>query len=184
MLQQFYPYAYAESVFSIDYRVLYEKGYRGILFDIDNTLVHHGADATPEVEALFRAIHRIGFKTLLLTDNGQTRVERFIRNMDTPYLCEAGKPNPDCYRAAIATLQLRREQVLMIGDQIFTDILGANRSGIASILVKFIRLDQRARLGKRRQLERVLLTLYRHSPYHNRLGEIEKKKAQYGTEET
>lgn len=173
MLQRFYPWAYVESVFSIDYRRLYEKGYRGLLFDIDNTLVHHGDDATPEVERLFQELHQIGFQTLLLTNNSEQRVKRFIQRIDTLYLCEAGKPRPEGYGKAAELLGLEREELVCIGDQVFTDILGANRSEMASILVKFIRLDQEKKLGKRRWLEKVILDFYRRNPsFYNRLGEI------------
>ena len=73
MFRKLYPYEYVESVFSIDYNKLYNIGYKGIIFDIDNTLVPHGKDATAEIEILFQTIHRIGFKTLLLTNNDEER---------------------------------------------------------------------------------------------------------------
>ena len=53
MFKKFYPYEYVESVFSIDYNKLYNKGYRGIIFDIDNTLVPHGTDSTKKIDDLF-----------------------------------------------------------------------------------------------------------------------------------
>ena len=68
----------------IDYQKLYQKGFRGIIFDIDNTLVHHGDDSTPEIDDLFRKIQGLGLKTLLLSNNDRGRVERFIKNIDTP----------------------------------------------------------------------------------------------------
>ena len=69
MIKKYYPYEYAESVFMIDYQKLYQKGFRGIIFDIDNTLVHHGDDSTPEIDDLFRKIQGLGLKTLLLSNN-------------------------------------------------------------------------------------------------------------------
>ena len=84
MIKKYYPYEYAESVFMIDYQKLYQKGFRGIIFDIDNTLVHHGDDSTPEIDDLFRKIQGLGLKTLLLSNNDRGRVERFIKNIDTP----------------------------------------------------------------------------------------------------
>ena len=57
MLRDYYPYEYVESVFAIDYNKLYGLGFRGIIFDIDNTLVPHGDNSTPEVDALFEEIH-------------------------------------------------------------------------------------------------------------------------------
>ena len=68
-------------------------------------------------------------------------MERFIQNIHTLYLCDAETPDPSSYQNAIEQLNLPKLTVICIGDQIFTDILGANRSGIASILVKFIQID-------------------------------------------
>ena len=143
------------------------------MFDIDNTLVHHGDPSTKEVDALFQKLHRMGWKTLLLTNNDQERVERFIQNIHTLYLCDAEKPDPSSYQKAIEQLNLPKQTVICIGDQIFTDILGANRSGIASILVKFIQIDGETKIGKRRYLERLILKFYRHNPFcRDRLGNI------------
>lgn len=125
MLERWYPTAHVPSVFAIDYEKLSALGYKGILFDIDNTLVHHGDDSTPEVDALFRHIHSLGLKTLLLSDNSAVRIERFNRNIRTLFIAEAGKPDPASYRRACAILGLPPEQVVCVGDQVFRDIRGA-----------------------------------------------------------
>lgn len=176
MLERFYPHEYAESVFSIDYGRLYGLGYRGLIFDIDNTLVHHGDDATPEVEALFAKIQGMGFTTLLLSNNDEKRIQRFIKNIDTLYICDADKPNTSGYLRAAEMMNVGREKTVFIGDQIFTDILGANRSKIACILVKYIRGKEDSRPGKRRALEGVILKFYKKSKrYKAGLGGIRKK---------
>ena len=95
MLEMLYPSAYLSDVFSIDYPKLQALGYQGVLFDIDNTLVHHGDDATPEIEHLFAYLNSLGLKILLFSDNSRQRVERFNRNIGVPFLAEAGKPDPD-----------------------------------------------------------------------------------------
>ena len=173
MFKKLYPTKYLDSSYSIDYEQLYRSGIRGLIYDIDNTLVHHGDPSTKEVDALFQKLHRMGWKTLLLTNNDQERVERFIQNIHTLYLCDAEKPDPSSYQKAIEQLNLQKQTVICIGDQIFTDILGANRSGIASILVKFIQIDGETKIGKRRYLERLILKFYRHSPFcRDRLGNI------------
>ena len=97
MLERFYPYEYADSVFSIDYKKLYNKGFRGLIFDIDNTLVHHGDDSVPEVDRLFEQIHQTGLQTILVSNNDEARVKRFVKNIDTLYICDAGKPDPAAY---------------------------------------------------------------------------------------
>lgn len=180
MLERFYPYEYADSVFQIDYKKLYDKGYRGIIFDIDNTLVHHGEESTPEVDALFHQIQQIGFQTILLSDNEKERVEKFIKNIDTPYICDAGKPDPSGYEKAVKLLKTKKNETVVIGDQIFKDILGANKSCLPSILVKFIRMENETRIGKRRYLEYLILKLWKHNKkYYQRLGNIltEEEKA-------
>ena len=142
-LRCFFPYEYVDSVFSLDYEKLYRLGYRGLLLDIDNTLVLHGADSNPAVDELFRQIHRAGFKTLLLSNNSED------------------KPSPAGYLRALEMLQIPKEQAIVIGDQIFTDVYGANRCGVASILVRFLRRDGERKIGKRRWAEKLLLQLYR-----------------------
>ena len=173
MWEQYYPFEYVDSVFSIDFQKLYEKGYRGILLDIDNTLVHHGDDSNEQVDKLFRKIHRIGLKTLLISNNDEERIHRFTENIDTLFICDADKPDPKNYLKAIEMLGIKKEEAVMIGDQVFTDILGANRSQIASILVKFIRLDGEKKIGKRRYLEFMILKCWKYNKkYYGRIGGI------------
>lgn len=177
MFKKYYPYEYVESVFTIDYEKLYNKGYRGLIFDIDNTLVPHGEDSTPKVDELFRKIHSIGFKTFFLSDNGKKRIEKFLENIeDSKYIDNAGKPKPDNYLKAIEILELDKDKVVYIGDQTFKDILGANNAGIASILVKYIGFYTETKLGLKRRLEKIILKFYKKSKkYQHRLGNIEIK---------
>lgn len=173
MLKQYFPYEYAESVFTIDYRKLLEMGFEAVIFDIDNTLVHHGDSSTPKVDALFAGIQKMGLKTILLSNNNEERVQMFIENIDTLYVHLANKPDTAGYLKALELLGVEKEKVVMVGDQVFTDILGANRCGIASILVKFIRLPGKIKLGKRRRIEQLILKCYAlHKPSQNRLGGI------------
>lgn len=175
MIKQYYPSAYAASVFDIDYAKLYAKGYRGIIFDLDGTLVPHGADSTPAVDALFREIHAAGLKTVLLTNNDEERVLRFIRNIDTLYLCDADKPDPAGYLKAVGMLGVEKNEVVYIGDQLFIDIIGANNSGIDSILVHYLLHEGETKLGVKRRLEKPILWLWRRSRYRDRIGSITKE---------
>lgn len=173
MFKVFYPYEYAESVFAIDYDKLYQLGYRGVIFDIDNTLVHHGEDSTEEVDELFRTIQKAGLKTLLLSNNNKERIERFLRNIDSLYICDAGKPDKKNYLRAVKMLGIQKKEAVFIGDQIFTDIYGANKSGIDNILVKYLRYEDEKKIGKRRTLEKVILRFYKcNKSCRNRIGDI------------
>lgn len=176
MLKKFFPHAYAPDVYAIDYEYLYEQGYQALIFDIDQTLVQHGEQSTKEVDELFKRIHAIGFKTILLSNNSAERIEEFIENIDTLYVAMADKPQIDGYLKALDMLGTSKEKTVFIGDQIFTDILGANRCGIPSILVRFLRHDYETKIGKKRQVERLVLACYRLSrTYQNRLGNVVKE---------
>ncbi len=176
MFRIFYPYEYVDSVFAIDYEELYKKGYRAVLFDIDNTLVPHGKDSTKEVDELFQRIQGVGLKTLLVSNNSEARIQRFLENIDSPYIYDAHKPDVDSYRRAIQMLGVKKEEAVFIGDQIFTDIYGANRSGMPSILVKYIRRKDETKIGIRRRLEKVVLKFYTwNKSCQNRIGDIKVK---------
>lgn len=173
MFKLFYPHEYVDSVFAIDYKKLQNRGYKAIIFDIDNTLVHHGEDSTDEVDALFKEIHQMGLKTLLLSNNSDERIESFIQNIDSPYISLADKPKTDNYLKAIEMLAIKKEEAVMVGDQLFTDIYGANLSGMDSILVKYMRYDDEVKIGIRRNIEKVLLSWYgRSKSCQNRIGDI------------
>lgn len=173
MLRKYYPYEYAKSVFAIDYKKLYNAGIRAIIFDLDNTLVHHGDNSNDRVDALFRHIHKAGLKTLLLTNNDEPRVKRFIKNIDTLYICDADKPEPKGYLKALEMLGTTKEQTIVIGDQMFIDIIGANGVGIPSVLVHYIPVPGEIWLGFKRYIEMMILVIYKFDRrYRHRLGDI------------
>ena len=125
MLQRFYPDEYLDSTYVIDFDKLYEEGYRGIIFDIDNTLVPHGAPADERAKKLFAHLKELGYHCMLLSNNKEPRVK-----------------------------------MLFVGDQIFTDVYGANRAGIRTILVKPIHLKEEIQIVLKRYLEKIVLFFY------------------------
>lgn len=162
----FYPAEMAESSYSIDYEGLYAQGYRGLIYDIDNTLVEHGADANAEVVELFRRLNKIGFRICLLSNNQEPRVRRFYRGVNIPgvhlhYIFNAHKPSRKSYRKAMRIMHTTKRNTLFIGDQIFTDIYGANRTGIRSLLVKPINKNEEIQIVIKRRLERIILHFYK-----------------------
>lgn len=176
MFKNLYPYEYAPDVFSVNYKKLYRMGYRGLIFDIDNTLVHHGDGSNPKVDRFFKYVQNIGFKTLLLTNNDEERVQLFIKNIDTDYICDAEKPNPAGYLKALKKLGIKKNQAIVLGDQMFIDIIGANKCGIPSILVHYITLPNEKKIGKKRYVEKAVLFFYKkNKKYRRRFGNILKK---------
>ena len=166
MFRRFYPAEMAESSYDIDYEELYRKGYRGLIYDIDNTLVEHGADANAEVIELFRRLNKIGFRICLLSNNKAPRVRRFyrgarVKGVRLHYIFNAHKPARRNYLKAMVLMRTTKKNTLFIGDQIFTDVYGANRSGIRSILVKPINKAEEVQIVAKRKLERIILRFYR-----------------------
>lgn len=149
--------AYHKSIHTIDFRGWHEKGYRGLLFDIDNTLVPHGAGATPEVERFLFKLQEMGFRIGLISNNDKERVQRFNRNLNLDYVCNAGKPKPGNFKRLIHQMGLIRREVIFIGDQIFTDLLGANLAGLTSILVRPMDPHEPAQIIFKRKLEGLLI---------------------------
>ncbi len=161
MLETFYPDYEVESAYAIDYEALYQKGYRGIIFDIDNTLVPHGAPADERAIALFRRLHAIGFKVVLLSNNKEPRVKMFSDAVGASYLFQAGKPGRAGYVKAMEQMQTTVDNTLFVGDQLFTDVWGAKRTGIVSYLVNPIHPKEEIQIVLKRYLERIVLHFYR-----------------------
>ena len=166
MFRMFYPAEMAESSYDINYEELYRKGYRGLIYDIDNTIVEHGADANAEVVELFRRLNKIGFRICLLSNNKAPRVRRFyrgarVKGVKLHYIFNAQKPRRRNYMKAMVLMRTTKKNTLFIGDQLFTDVYGANRSGIRSILVKPINKAEEVQIVAKRKLERVIMHFYR-----------------------
>ena len=160
MLERFYPKEYVDSTYNIDFEKYYEDGYRSIIFDIDNTLVPHGAPADDRAIALFKRLHASGYKTMMISNNKEPRVKMFCDAVESPYIYKAGKPKPDNYIKAMELMGTDTNNTLFVGDQIFTDVWGANKSNIYSILVKPINPKEEIQIILKRYLEKIVLAFY------------------------
>jgi HAD superfamily phosphatase (TIGR01668 family) len=113
--------------------------YRGLIFDIDNTLVPHGAPADARAEELFLRLKAIGFKCCLISNNKEPRVKMFFDGVCADYyIYRANKPGTGNYEKAMKLMGCDKSNTLFVGDQIFTDTLGGNRAGVTTILVRSI----------------------------------------------
>lgn len=160
MLQKFYPDEYLDSTYVIDFEKLYRKGYRGIIFDIDNTLVPHGAPADARAKMLFARLKKLGFSCCLLSNNQKPRVEMFNKEIGVYYIEDARKPSTKGYEAAMRKMGTEKSTTIFVGDQLFTDVFGARRTGIYSILVKPIHPKEEIQIVLKRYLEKIVLHFY------------------------
>lgn len=159
----FYPDVYLDSAYGIDYEALYQEGFRGVIFDIDNTLVPHGAPADQRSIALFERLGRIGFESVLLSNNKEPRVKTFNDRVHSRYLYKAGKPAKKGYLRAMELMGTEPATTLFVGDQLFTDVWGAKRAGILTYLVKPIHPKEEIQIVIKRRLEWIVLFFYKRS---------------------
>ena len=145
MFERFFPDHTVASAYDIDFEKLYHQGYRGVLFDIDNTLVEHGSAADAKAKKLFHRLDKIGFEYCL------------ISNM----VFNAHKPARKGYYYAMDLMGTRPENTIFVGDQLFTDIFGAKRIGLKNYLVKPINAREEIQIVLKRKLEWIVLREYR-----------------------
>ena len=116
MFETFYPGNYVDSAYEIPYEKLYERGYRGIIFDVDNTLVPHGAPADKQAIELFERLRAIGFSTCILSNNKEPRVSPFADKVGSPYIFKGGKPSRKGYERAMERMKTDRDTTFFVGD--------------------------------------------------------------------
>jgi len=163
LFSRFYPDEWVDSTYVIDFESFYKKGYRGLTFDIDNTLVPHGAPADERALELFKRLHRIGYRICLISNNKRSRVQPFAEAVDAEYIWYANKPSTRGYERACSLIDVPKEQTLFVGDQLFTDVWGAKRAGMYSILVKPIHPKEEIQIVIKRFFEKIVLHFYKKS---------------------
>ena len=161
MLNKLYPDTYLDSVDDIDFEMYYKKGIRGIVSDIDNTLLPHGAPADEHIIKVFEKIHGMGIDTCLISNNKKLRVEPFAKAVNSKFIYDAHKPSRESYKKAMELMNTDKESTLFIGDQIFTDIWGANRTGIETVMLKQIDKKEEIQIILKRIPEKLILWLWK-----------------------
>lgn len=151
------------STYQIPFEEFYRKGYRAIIFDIDNTLVPHGLPADHRAVKLCKNLKEMGYHVCLLSNNREERVKPFAEELDVTYIYKAGKPSKKGYLKAAEMMNEELAHILFVGDQIITDVLGANRTGIYSILVAPINPKEEIQIVLKRFIEYFILFFYHRS---------------------
>ena len=130
------PDIYQNNVYNIDYSKLKKRGIKCLLFDLDNTLtLNNEKSPTVELQKLFMRLEDIGFKVIIMSNSSKKRLASFKEtlNVDTAY--HSYKPLSFKYKKILKMYKFKLSEVAAIGDQVLTDVWGANRVGITSILV-------------------------------------------------
>ncbi|VEF47713.1 HAD family phosphatase [Bacillus freudenreichii] len=136
LLKQFLPDEYVKSIFSIKPAVLKEKGIKGIITDLDNTLVEWDRPyATPQLIDWLEELKNHDMKVTIVSNNNEKRVGDFSNPLNIPFIYRAKKPSRKAFQRAVKEMGLSREETVIIGDQLLTDVFGGNRGGFYTILV-------------------------------------------------
>ena len=132
-----------DTIFEILPRDLARAGIRLLLADLDNTLTPYGVPtASPEVRAWKDALAACGVTLFVLSNNrSQTRPQIFSEDLEVPFIGHAGKPKPASFHLAMERMGCTPGETAIVGDQIFTDILGGKNAGVCTLLVEPIRLS-------------------------------------------
>ena len=162
MLKKFLPKEHVKSIFEITPEFLKERKIKGIITDLDNTLVAwNQKEATDEVADWFKQLEEARIKITIMSNNNEERVAHFSKPLKIPYIFKAKKPLRASFKKAQNDMQLKEDEVAVIGDQLLTDIFGGNRANLFTILVVPIVKTDGFMTRFNRQVERRIMKYFK-----------------------
>ncbi|MFH0767883.1 MAG: YqeG family HAD IIIA-type phosphatase [Bacillota bacterium] len=156
--QKCIPHAYYASIFEIPYQKLKEQGIKSLFFDLDNTIIAYDEAELNHKQIAFINDLKKDFKVLILSNTNFKRVSLAVNHLDIPYLWHAKKPLKFGFKKALKMLDANKEETIIIGDQLMTDVYGASRLGMRSILVASVKRKSDRMITKfNRKLELIFI---------------------------
>ncbi len=151
------------NIFEIDVELLKKQGIKGIITDMDNTLVPWSDRSVyPRLADWFNDLKERGFKLIIVSNNSQDKGGQLARELEIPAIWYAIKPRRRAFRRALEIMQLEPGEVAVVGDQIFTDVLGGNRLGLFTIHVQPLSEKEFFSTKLMRMMERLLFRSLRN----------------------
>ncbi len=161
MVKKLYPTTYIKSIYEMDIEQLKEEGIKGIIFDIDNTLVPYDEiEPNEQIITFFEMLVSKGFKITLVSNNTEDRVVKFNEKLRVFALHESRKPLTRNFLKALTLMNCQRHEAIIVGDQIFTDVYGGNKAGIRTILVEPVSDKDEWKTKVKRGLEKIVIRSY------------------------
>lgn len=134
-MKKLQPKMYFRTIEDISVKTLKKRGVKGLILDIDNTLVPpHTPEADDRAKRFVKRMEE-EFKICIVSNNIYERAEKFANSFPVDFICDGNKPAKKPFLLAIEKLKLEPSEIAVIGDQIFTDVWGANRMNMISVLV-------------------------------------------------
>ena len=157
MLDLLIPDVYAQSIYTINYKKLKKNGIKCLLFDLDNTIASYKANMPDQkVKELFARLEE-DFKVIIISNSGKNSLRPFKEKLNVDVAFSSKKPLKGKYKKILTLYKFKIDEIACIGDQLFTDILGANRMGFTSILVNRISKNEIFPTRINRFLEKIVL---------------------------
>lgn len=161
MIEKFYPALTLDKVQDISVNVLEKKDIKGLILDIDNTLVPPNMkEADENAVKWIENMKAAGFKVCIVSNASKKRVIKFNERLKLNAIHRASKPGTKAFLKAARLLDFKNNNIAVVGDQIFTDIFGGNRAGMFTILVNPIRRKENLFVMFKRLPERLVLSRY------------------------
>jgi len=158
----FFPDKKVKAVREVDYGELKNSGIRAVIFDLDNTLARWGEEELEsEILDLFEDLQARGFKVAVLSNSRKKKIEDFIAELPFPHLFNAGKPKSRGFKKILGELGVEAEEAAMVGDQLFTDVLGANRMNMYTIRVEPLDSNREYKFTRINRLGETVLLRFR-----------------------
>lgn len=162
----FMPNDYVQSVFQIDIEKLANSGFKGIITDLDNTLVGWDVKTpTKEIQEWFKKANDLGLTITIVSNNNEKRVSGFSKDLDVDFIFKARKPMGRAFKKAIQHMNIKPEETVVIGDQMLTDVLGGNNNGLYTIMVVPVKKTDGFLTRLNRIIERRLLNYFKRKGY-------------------
>ena len=157
----FYPKMYLKNVKEIEYNDLEKNNIKAIILDVDNTLIDYYKKLLDGVDIWCNNLKQKGIKFCILSNsNKKEKIENVAKKLEIPYINFAKKPFKSGFKRATEILKVPNENIAVVGDQIFTDIIGANRCKMFSILVEPIEKKDIWITVLKRPIEKAILKNY------------------------
>ena len=156
----FKPNLYKLKVTDIKPSELKKLGVNTLFLDVDNTLsTHHGFELADGLLEWLKQIKDKGIKLILVSNSKQSRVEPFAKSIDLPFVSLSLKPLSKGFNPAKKRLGVKKKNICVVGDQLFTDVLGAKLYGVKVILLKPILLEDKLGFKIKRYLEKIIFKI-------------------------
>ncbi len=161
MIQKCYPKYCVNSIWDLTKEFYQSNNIKAVIFDIDNTLVTHTTPVPPkDVLDYFEFLKLNGIKYAIASNNSKSRVETFCKNLNVPYIYRAFKPRRAPLKKLAKQFDVPNQNICLVGDQLFTDMLGANRMGFVSVVVTALGKNETGFVSLKRVFEKMIMKKY------------------------